>query len=96
MITGKVHRMAEMKLLTATDCADRAGKYAFGLNESKAIQLLRELANDLETGRAVLHSVSTASHATQDEFAVREVVIELLEEREEAANPPPRPRIIRK
>jgi hypothetical protein len=89
--------MAEMKLLNATDCADRAGKFAFGLNESKAIQLLRELANDLETGRAMLHSVSTASHATQDEFTVREVVIELLEESAEAASEPPsRPRIIGK
>ena len=89
--------MTEMKLLTATDCADRAGKFAFGINESKAIQLLRDLANDLETGRALLHSVSTASHATQDEFTVREVVIELLEESAEGAvEPPRRPRIVRK
>ena len=89
--------MAEIKLLNATDCAKQAGTLAFGLNESKAIQLLRELANDLETGKALLHSVSTSSHATQDEFAVREIVIELLEEREESTTePPPRPRIIRK
>jgi hypothetical protein len=89
--------MAEIKLLNATDCAERAGKYAFGLNESKAIQLLRELANDLEAGKAVLHSVSTASHATQDEFTIREVVIELLEESAEGASEPPsRPRIVRK
>lgn len=89
--------MGEIKLLTATDCADRAGKFAFGINESKAIQLLRELANDLESGKSVLHSVTTANHATQDEFTVREVVIELLEESGEAGTePPPRPRIIGK
>jgi hypothetical protein len=67
-------------IITAAECADRAGKHAFGLNETKAIQALRKLADDIETGNVVLHSVTTASHATHEEFAIREVTIEVLEE----------------
>lgn len=89
--------MAEKKLLNATDCASRAGKFAFGLDEKKAVQLLRKLADDLESGQVMLQSVSTACHATQDEFAVREIVIELLEELEEPGTlPASGPRIIKK
>ncbi len=64
----------------AVDCAGSAGKYAFGVDLKKAVQLLRNLADDVEEGRVLLHSISTSSHATQDEFAVRELVIEILEE----------------
>jgi hypothetical protein len=90
--------MAEKKPLSAVDCAERRGNFAFGLNETKAAQMLRELASDLEAGRVMLQSVSTACHVTQEEFTVREIVIELLEEdaEAEAAEPPLRPRIIKK
>lgn len=64
----------------AAECADRAGKHAFGLNESKAVAALRKLADDIEAGTVVLHSVTTSSHATHEEFAIREVVVEVLEE----------------
>ncbi|HEY2391765.1 MAG TPA: hypothetical protein VGK22_11390 [Candidatus Angelobacter sp.] len=66
--------------INAAECADRAGKHAFGLNENKAVTALRKLADDIEAGNVVLHSVSTTSHATHEEFAIREVVIEVLEE----------------
>lgn len=66
--------------INAAECADRAGKHAFGLNESKAVAALRKLADDIEAGNVVLHSVSTSSHATHEEFAIREVVVEVLEE----------------
>ncbi|MBZ5523820.1 MAG: hypothetical protein LAP21_16420 [Acidobacteriia bacterium] len=89
--------MAEKKLLNAIDCTGRKGNLAFGLNEAKAARMLRDLAGDLEAGRVILHSVSTACHATQDEFTVREIVIELMEENsEEEPMAPPRPRIIKK
>lgn len=67
-------------IINAAECADRAGKHAFGLNEAKAVAVLRKLADDIETGNVVLQSVTTASHATHEEFAVREVTIEVLEE----------------
>jgi hypothetical protein len=67
-------------IINAAECADRAGKHAFGLNETKAAAALRKLADDIEAGNVVLHSVSTSTHATHEEFAVREVVIEVLEE----------------
>ena len=89
--------MAEMKLLNATDCASRAGKFAYGLDETKAVELLRRLADDLESGKVTLQSVSTSCHATQEEFAVREIVIELLEEYAEPEIPSAAgPRIIKK
>jgi hypothetical protein len=68
------------KFLSAVDCAGRAGKYAFGLDEAKTVHLLRKLADDLEAGNVVLQSVTTSSHATHEEFAVQEYVIEVLEE----------------
>jgi hypothetical protein len=69
-----------IRTINAVECADRAGKHAFGLNENKAVMALRKLADDIEAGNVVLHSVSTSSHATHDEFAIREVVVEVLEE----------------
>lgn len=66
--------------INAAECADQAGKHAFGLNENKAVTALRKLADDIEAGNVVLHSVSTTSHATHEEFTIREVVIEVLEE----------------
>ncbi len=64
----------------AAACADRAGKHAFGLNTTKAVAALRQLADEIEAGTVALHSVTTSSHATHEEFAVREVIIEVLEE----------------
>lgn len=68
------------KSIDAAECADRAGRHAFGLNDAKAVAALRQLADDIEAGRVALHSVTTSSHATHEEFAVREIVIEVLEE----------------
>jgi hypothetical protein len=66
--------------INAAECADRAGKHAFGLNDNKAVIALRKLADAIEAGTVVLNSVTTSSHATHEEFTVREVVIEILEE----------------
>jgi len=66
--------------INATECADRAGRHAFGLNDAKAAAALRKLADDIEAGAVVLHSVTTSCHATHEEFTIREVVIEVLEE----------------
>lgn len=66
--------------INAAACADRAGKHAFGLNNAKAVAALRQLADDIEAGTVALHSVTTSSHATHEEFTVREVIIEVLEE----------------
>ena len=67
-------------MMNAVECAKKAGKHAFGLDEGRTAQLLRALAHDIETGKVVLHSVSTSSHATAEEFSVRELVVEVLEE----------------
>ena len=66
--------------INAVECADRTGKHAFGLNDAKAVAALRQLADDIESGAVALYSVTTSSHAAHEEFAVREVVIEVLEE----------------
>ena len=66
--------------INAAECADRAGRHAFGLNDAKAVAALRKLADDIECGTVVLHSVTTSCHATHEEFAVRDVVVEVLEE----------------
>jgi len=76
--------------IIAGECAERAGKYAFGLDNQKTAAALRRLADEIETGSIVLQSFSTSSYATQDEFAVREVVIEILEESQEGG-----PQIVR-
>jgi hypothetical protein len=70
----------EKQHMNATECASQAGKYAFGVDETKAVQLLRKLADELEAGQVALYSVSTACHASHEEFTVRELVIEFLEE----------------
>lgn len=64
----------------AAECADRAEKHAFGLNDNKTVMALRNLADDIEAGTVVLNSVTTSTHATHEEFTVREIVIEVLEE----------------
>jgi hypothetical protein len=77
-------------MINASECAKQAGKYAFGLDETQTAQALRKLANDIETGNVTLHSVSTSSRAAHEEFTVRELVIEVLEENSVAG-----PRMIR-
>lgn len=72
------------KIIIAAECADRAGKHAFGLNDNKTVIALRKLADDIEAGTVVLNSVTTSSHAAHEEFSVREIVIEVLEEYPEA------------
>lgn len=81
--------------INAAECASRAGKYAFGLDEAKAVQLLRKLADDLEAGRVALFSVCTSIHATHEEFTVRELTVELLEEVPGPTAAVPGPRIIK-
>ena len=80
----------EKQFINAGNCANRAGRYAFGLDDAKAVSALRQLADDIESGVVMLHSVTTSSHATQNEFAVRELVIEVLEEL-----PQPGPKMVR-
>ena len=77
-------------MINASECAKKAGKYAFGLDEARTAEMMRRLAQDIETGKVALHSVSTSTHATHEEFTVRELVIEVLEE-----SPVPGPRVIR-
>jgi hypothetical protein len=67
-------------MTNAAECANRAGKHAFGLNEAKTVKALRKLADEIEAGTVALHSVTTSCHAAHEEFTVREVVIEVLEE----------------
>jgi len=70
--------------INAAECADRAGKHAFGLNDNKTVIALRKLADDIEAGtvvlNVVLNNVTTSSHATHEEFTIREIVIEVLDE----------------
>ena len=82
---GEGHSM-NASFMNAAECADRAGRHAFGLNDAKAVAALRQLADDIEAGRVALHGITTSSHATHEEFAVREIIIEVLEE---CANPGP-------
>ncbi len=70
----------DKQFINAGNCANPAGRLAFGLDDAKAISALRQLADDIEAGLVMLHSVTTSSHATHDEFAVRELIIEMLEE----------------
>jgi hypothetical protein len=44
------------------------------------VAALRQLADDIEAGALALHSVTTLSHATHEEFSIREITIEVLEE----------------
>ena len=77
-------------MINASECAKKSGKYAFGLDEVQTAQALRKLADDIETGKIALHSVSTSSRASQEEFTIRELVVEILEENSVAG-----PRMIR-
>ena len=70
----------DKQFINATDCANRAGRFAFGLDDARAASALRQLADDIEAGILMLHSVTTSSHATPEEFVVRELIIEVLEE----------------
>ena len=76
--------------MNAAECADRAGKHAFGLNDNKTVMALRKLANEIEAGTVILNSVTTSSHATHEEFTIREIVIEVLEEYPQAG-----PRVVK-
>lgn len=78
-------------MFKAADCARKAGKFAFGLDETRTAQMLHQLADEIQQGKVALHSVSTTSHATPDDFTIREFVIEVLEENAVAG-----PRVIKK
>jgi hypothetical protein len=67
-------------MFNATECAKKAGKHTFGVDEAGTAQALRKLADDIDTGVVVVHSVSIASRAAHEEFTVRELVIEMLED----------------
>jgi hypothetical protein len=81
----------DRKIINAAECSSRAGRYAFGLDESKTVQMLRRLADDLENGRVLVHRVTTSCHAIHEEFTVRELVVELMEE----APPSKGPQVVR-
>jgi hypothetical protein len=68
------------KFMNAAECANPAGRHAFGLNDAKAVAALRQLADEIEAGEVALQSVTTSTHATHEQFAVREIIIEVLEE----------------
>jgi hypothetical protein len=65
---------------SASECARKAGKYYFGVDEARTAEALRKLADEIETGKVALFSVSTSCHTSHDEFTVRELVIEVLDE----------------
>ena len=67
-------------MFNAADCARKAGKFAFGLDETRTVHMLRQLADDIEGGKVALHGVSTTTHAAHDDFTIRELAIEVLEE----------------
>jgi hypothetical protein len=48
---------------------------------------LRKLADEIESGKVSLFSASISSHASHEEFTVREVTIEVLEEVQGKAGP---------
>jgi hypothetical protein len=77
-------------MFNANECARRAGKYAFGVDEARTAAALRKLADDIEAGTVTLHSVSTSTQAVHEEFTVRELVVEVLEETSVAG-----PRVVR-
>jgi hypothetical protein len=67
-------------MFNAVECAKKTGKYAFDLDAPRTAAALRKLADDIEAGTVALHSVSTSTHASHEEFTIREIVIEVLEE----------------
>ncbi len=84
---GKYMSSGDRKIISAVECSSRAGRYAFGVDEKKAARMLRRLADDIENGRVVVHSVTTACHATQEEFTLRELTVEVMEEAPAARGP---------
>ena len=84
----------DKRFIEASQCANPTGRLAFGLDDAKAISALRQLADDIEAGIVILHSVTTSSHATHDEFAVRELIIEVLEEIPQMDPPQTGPKIV--
>src|SRR5512137_1417668 len=56
-------RREDRTMTNATECAGKAGKYAFGLDETRTAAALRKLADDIEAGTVALHSVTTSIHA---------------------------------
>ena len=76
-------------MFNAADCARKAGKFAFGLDETRTVQMLRQLADDIEGGKLALHGVSSTTHAAHDDFTIRELAIEVLE------HAPAGPRVIK-
>lgn len=71
-------------MINATECANKTGKYAFGLDEARTADELRKLADDIDAGHVALYRVTTSTHAAHDEFTIRELVIEVLEENKTA------------
>jgi len=67
-------------MFNAAECAKKTGKYAFDLDAPRTAAALRKLADQIEDGTVALHSVSTSIHASHEEFTIREIVIEVLEE----------------
>lgn len=67
-------------MFNAAECAKKTGKYAFDLDDLRTAAALRKLADDIEAGIVALHSVTSSTHASHEEFTVREIVIEVLEE----------------
>ncbi len=79
--SGELHMASgDKKIISAAECSGRAGRYAFGVDEIKTAGMLRRLADDIESGRVMVHSVTTACHAAQEEFTVRELTVEIMEE----------------
>jgi len=77
----------DKKVISAVECSSRAGRYAFGVDEIKTARMLRRLADDIESGRVMVHSVTTACNATQEEFTVRELTVEIMEEAPAGSGP---------
>lgn len=79
--SGEGHMASgDKKVISAVECSSRAGRFAFGVDETKTARLLRRLAEDIESGKVMVHSVTTACHATQEEFTVRELTVAIMEE----------------
>ena len=67
-------------MFNAAECAKKTGKYAFDLDAARTAAALRKLADEIEAGVVALHSVSSSTHASHEEFTIREIVVEVLEE----------------
>lgn len=86
--SGEMHMASgDKKVISAVECSSRAGRYAFGVDEIKTARMLRRLADDIESGSVMVHSVTTSCHATQEEFTVRELTVEIMEEAPAGSGP---------